>query len=107
MTFTKLSLMNKSEFRIPKSQILLLLFLFTGMINAGDWSGSISAEGRIFPEDPLFEEQHGSSYSFAAQPEFYHDWARGDQSILFIPFGRYDGGDELSLIHISEPTRPY
>jgi hypothetical protein len=72
---------------------ILFFVLLSSIGHSGEWSGYFATESRIFPESPLMGAQHGSSLSFSFQPEYYHEWARGDHSILFIPFFRYDRHD--------------
>lgn len=56
-------------------------------------SGVVATEGRIFPNSERFSGQHGHNGSLYIQPEFYVQWDDGDQSFLFVPFGRLDQGD--------------
>ncbi len=86
--FNKTYLKNESQIRNLQSEIVAVLgFILMLSIGgfAGEWSGYIATESRLFPQSPLAGVQHGSSFSLSFQPEFYHDWARGDH---------------LSLIHI-------
>lgn len=78
----------------------LFLLVFFGIIasfsaNAAEFefSGVIAAEARIFPNDARLAEQHDHNGSVYVKPEFYWEWDDGDQSLLFIPFGRLDQGD--------------
>ena len=61
---------------------------------AADWRGYVAAQERIFFEDPVDPRQHGNNFSFSAQPELYHEWADGRQSVTFTPFLRLDQGDD-------------
>lgn len=61
---------------------------------AAELSGYVSFDPRVFPGDPLYAEQHETgSLALSAQPEVYVEWADGDQSVLFVPFFRYDQQD--------------
>ncbi|NIR48250.1 MAG: hypothetical protein GWN55_04180 [Phycisphaerae bacterium] len=60
---------------------------------AGEITGFVATESRIFPRSPLAPVQKGTGVSLALQPEYYHDWANGTQSVLFVPFLRYDQHD--------------
>ena len=61
---------------------------------AVELSGYVSFDPRVFPGDPLYADQHEmASLSLSAQPELYAEWADGDQSLLFVPFFRYDQQD--------------
>ncbi len=57
-------------------------------------TGSLGVEARAFVDDAQFSEQHAENGSVVVQPELYHDWSDGDQSILFSPFFRWDQGDD-------------
>jgi len=76
-------------------RILVLILIFASPYLFGqELSGNIAIEGRLFPESPLSDEQHGSSLSLSMKPELYYDWDGGYQSILFVPFFRLDQYDE-------------
>jgi hypothetical protein len=59
---------------------------------AHEFSGYVSAEGRLFFNDALSSDQDRDSGSFAFQPEYYHEWESGS-AFLFVPFGRLDSAD--------------
>ena len=66
--------------------------------SAGDdvsWevSGFYSAEARAFIHDAQYPRQHEANASFAIQPELYVEWDKGHQSLLVVPFARWDQGD--------------
>lgn len=66
--------------------------------SAGDgvsWelSGFYSAEARFFMHEASYPRQHEANASFAIQPELYLEWDDGDQSLLMVPFARWDQGD--------------
>ena len=68
------------------------------MGSAGDgatWevSGFYSAESRFFMHGASYPRQHEANASFAIQPELYVEWGDGDQSLLVVPFARWDQGD--------------
>ena len=78
----------------------LFLVVFFGIFTANsayavefDFSGVIAAEARIFPNSAPFPRQHEHNGSLSLKPEFYWEWDNGDQSFLFVPFGRLDQGD--------------
>ena len=73
--------------------LLALLLLLPAQAGAQELTGRITAETRAFPSAPLAGEQHNSTGSLAFQPELYHAWDRGDQSITVTPFLRLDLGD--------------
>ncbi|MCI0693849.1 hypothetical protein L0337_17810 [candidate division KSB1 bacterium] len=70
-----------------------LLIIFPIQMQAQDWSGYLAIESRLFPQSPLVSAQHRAGLSFALQPEYYHEWADRRQSLLFIPYFRYDQHD--------------
>lgn len=59
---------------------------------AHEFSGYVSAEHRLFFNDPLYPGQEKNSTSAAFQFEYYHAWETGS-SFLFVPFGRLDDDD--------------
>lgn len=72
----------------------LLLFAAATTSQAGQWSGYVSGEWRAFADSPLDARQHDSNLSLAAQPEYYTAWDDNRQSFTFVPFLRWDQGDE-------------
>lgn len=83
---------------MPDCRVLLSLVLLTMPVMSpaaeGEWSGYISAEWRIFPDEPLDEAQHGDNLSLSFQPEYYREWQNGKQSFRFTPYIRIDGHDK-------------
>lgn len=79
---------------------------------AVDWSGYVAAEYRSFPQSALDEEQFNhSNLSFSFEPELYHEWNDGDDSLTFVPFVRWDEHDpkrshfdvrELVWLHVED-----
>lgn len=74
--------------------ILLAVFVVPSYAIAGDISGNISVETRLFPQSPLSAVQGGNNLSLAFQPEYYLEWSRGYQSFTFAPYYRYDQTDD-------------
>lgn len=71
------------------------MLLVMGSSQAGEWSGYVSLEGRYFFQEGLVPaQQYNSNLSISAEPEYYHDWDEGRQSILFKPFFRLDQRDD-------------
>ena len=59
-----------------------------------EFSGYVAMEPRFFWEDNLASGQRGDfDFSLVLQPEFYLEWDKGDQSITFVPFVRWDQHD--------------
>ncbi len=80
-----------------KSTRLLLycMLLATGIGLAGEWSGYIALEDRYFFQEGLVSaQQYDSNLSISTEPEYYHSWGDGKQSILFKPFLRLDQRDD-------------
>ena len=73
---------------------LLAIFVFSSNLIAGEISGNISVESRLFPQSPLSEAQGGNNLSLAFQPEYYIEWSGGYQSFTFVPYYRYDQTDD-------------
>lgn len=59
-------------------------------VAGADLSGEIAFESRLFPNDALDARQQDAGLSIAFEPEFYHDWADGDQRFVVVPFVRWD-----------------
>jgi hypothetical protein len=82
--------------------IILLLascLLIANPVEARDEiRGNMSAEVRLFANDPLYPEQERNNGSLAFAPEYYHEWPTGS-SFIFSPFLRIDSAD-------SERTHP-
>ena len=57
-----------------------------------DFSGSLSAEGRWFPQDGAFPGQSSLATGFVAEPQLYLEDAAG-RSFTVAPFFRYDHAD--------------
>ncbi len=74
--------------------ILLVTFILicTSASTGGELSGFISGQSRLFFHDPLFVGQKRDDFSFAFQPEYYHEWESGS-SFTFVPFLRLDSAD--------------
>jgi hypothetical protein len=71
-----------------------ILCLTPGLLCAGEWSGYAELQGRYFPQDAAYENQSDQLISLAIQPEYYQRWDSGKQSLLFVPFLRWDSEDE-------------
>ncbi|MET0104663.1 MAG: hypothetical protein ABW072_05885 [Sedimenticola sp.] len=75
-------------------------------------SGRLGAELRLFPHSAAHAGQHGNSnLSLFAEPELYHEWNNGDDSLTFVPWFRLDQHDsershadirELIWTHVSD-----
>ncbi len=72
---------------------LVLLALIPPAANGGEWTGSISAETRLFPRSPLYPEQHGHNLSLALRARYYHEWPDRNERFVFSPFLRLDQHD--------------
>ncbi len=70
--------------------VLTLLALPAG---AGELSGFVLGEARLFPSEALHPGQDDQSASFALQPEFYHEFEDGS-SFTLVPFVRVDSADD-------------
>ncbi|MEW8505342.1 MAG: hypothetical protein AB2598_01450 [Candidatus Thiodiazotropha sp.] len=71
----------------------VLLFI-PGLLSAGEWSGFVELQGRRFPQQALDRDQSDQLLSIAIQPEYYQRWDNDKQSLLFIPFLRWDSEDD-------------
>ena len=63
-------------------------------VGAVDFSGRIELEPRGFMQSPAHPGQNRHGLSLAVQPEFYHSFDDGRQSLLFSPFLRLDTADD-------------
>ncbi len=72
---------------------------------AGEWSGYLGTEFRYFTQDPRDPRQHDENFSLVFEPEYYHEWDKGTQSLAFVPFFRLDQHDnERTHFDIRELT---
>ena len=72
---------------------LVAIFLVPSYAVAGEISGNISVETRLFPQSPIAKVQGRNNLSLAFQPEYYIEWSGGYQSFTFVPYYRYDQSD--------------
>ena len=91
--------------------IYINLLLFSTLSYAGEWSGVLGLEARMFTESPADSRQHGDNLSVAFEPEYHHESDDGKQLFSFIPFARIDQHDdershadirELAWINVGE-----
>ncbi len=89
--------------------VILQLAIFCHAAVALEISGYAAAEARFFVQSPALHGQPDTTGSLVLRPEFYQAWRDGDDSLLFIPFARFDQYDsrrthvdirELSYIHV-------
>lgn len=73
--------------------VLWAVSMATVPAGAGEWSGSVSIEGRLFGDSGL-DGQADSNLSLALEPEYYLAWDDDDQTLRFTPFLRIDGEDD-------------
>jgi hypothetical protein len=76
------------------TKITLIIAIITQFSFAGEFSGNVALETKLFPQDPLSGKQKSEYSSLSISPEYYFDWDSGDQSILIAPFYRYDFNDD-------------
>jgi len=73
---------------------LACCLLLPARLAAGEWSGYLGMETRLFQHDPAATSQHGHfNLSLVAEPELYTEWDKGGQSFTFQPFLRLDQHD--------------
>lgn len=74
-------------------------------------SGEAAFEFRYFPQQALYPQQADQQLSGYLQPEVYLAWNKGDDSLVFTPFWRYDQQDnarshadirELLWLHVGD-----
>jgi hypothetical protein len=72
----------------------VLTTVAAGDMQAGEFSGYIGGQARVFFEDPLSPVQHNSYLSAVTEPEYTHQWDDGAQSFNAKLFYRVDQYDE-------------
>lgn len=89
----------------PALFFLISIFIST-TTSANEWSGYAGLEFRGFTQSAQDARQnHDTNFSFVFEPEYYHEWDNGDQSIAFVPFMRIDENDsERTHFDIRELT---
>ena len=83
--------------RVGGGRIVLLAVSLLGLpapLGAVELSGRFELEARGFMQSPAHSGQRRNGLSFAVQPEIYHAFGDGRQSLLFTPFLRVDTADE-------------
>lgn len=79
--------------------------------SAGEWSGSITLESRLFRHDGFDARQDRENFSLSFLPEYYTEWNNGGDSLTFEPFLRIDSDDserthadirELMWVHVAD-----
>jgi hypothetical protein len=68
--------------------------LLPSLVSAGEWSGYLEMQGRYFPQQAVDSQQSGQLISLALQPEYFTRWDKGNQSMMFTPFLRWDSEDD-------------
>jgi len=91
--------------------LLLSCLLRSPHVQAHEFRGNMSAEVRLFSNEPLYPEQERNNGSIAIAPEYYHEWPTGT-SFIFSPFLRIDSADserthldlrELNFLLLGDP----
>ena len=89
--------MREDMVRINSNLQLLLVVMFLFNVNqvlAFEISGYAGVESLGFINNPLDSQQHNHYLSASIEPEFYHEWDEGKQSLLFVPFYRLSQHDD-------------
>lgn len=58
------------------------------------FSGTVTLEGRAYPNSGLYPEQHDAFGSVVLEPDFYWTSEGGGHAFTLSPFARLDGGDD-------------
>ena len=74
--------------------VALSLLAPASPVGAVELSGRIELEPRGFMQSPAHPGQNRHGLSLAVQPELYHEFDDGGQSLLFSPFVRLDSADD-------------
>jgi hypothetical protein len=78
---------------VARITAIIALAIMLSNANAGEWSGYVGGELRLFPSGSDLDDAYHASFSLAAEPEYYHSWDDGYQSLTFKPFLRVDSHD--------------
>jgi hypothetical protein len=94
---------------MPQKELSCLLAIIcitlSFSVSAGQWSGYLGTEFRFFLQDARDPRQHDENLSLVFEPEYYHEWDKGTQSLAFVPFFRLDQHDnERTHFDIRELT---
>jgi hypothetical protein len=73
--------------------LLLLVLLPIQTLHAWEVSGLVGIENLTFTQNPLDYRQHNNYISGVIEPEIYHEWDDGKQSLAFVPYFRYSQHD--------------
>ena len=76
--------------RLTVCPTFMFLFLLCLPVLAGDWTGKVAGETRVFPEEKPFSEQHTAYPGLSFQPRYFHAWEEKGQVFEFEPFLRLD-----------------
>lgn len=71
-----------------------VICLLPSLLSAAELSGFIEMQGRYFPQQPAHPNQSDQLLSLALQPELYQPWDNDRQSLLLVPFFRWDSEDD-------------
>lgn len=75
-------------------QTLIILLVFcTRPVTAFEVSGYAGVESLVFFHNPIDGKQHNHYLSAVLEPELYHEWDGGKQSLAFVPFYRLSQHD--------------
>ncbi len=70
---------------------------------AGELSGYVAVEERLFFEEPLDPRQFADNLSLAVEPQYHVEWDDRNQELTFKPFARLDQHDaERTHVDIRE-----
>ena len=84
-----------SNFRKWSAAVACVTLLCAGTVSlAHEFSGNISSEAKIFKNDAILDEQQQVYGSISVQPEYFHDWQGGVQSLTVTGFARFSPDNE-------------
>ncbi len=85
--------------------VLGCLLTAVSAARAGNVSGYVAAELRVFPNAALDSRQHDENLSVVAAPEWSWQWRDGRSTLALAPFVRLDqGDDERTHVDLRELT---
>ena len=75
--------------------LLVMSLVSVSVLNANDFSGEISLQGRYFKDEGAHsEQQKKGGFSLSIQPEYKHAWDNDHKKVTFTPFYRWDQQDK-------------
>ncbi|MEM7279854.1 MAG: hypothetical protein AAF385_17225 [Pseudomonadota bacterium] len=85
---------NAPSSLIVRLPLLVGALFLSSAVAAGDWSGNLGVESRIFFDSDANGDGANSNLSTYIEAEYYHAADDGINNFVFTPFVRYDENDD-------------